>query len=239
MIKKQALSQRELETEKILKAALPEYTIRANMRLSDVIETKGNEFNQMKTYHLDFTICDDKANPIAAVELDDSTHDTADGRKRDNNKNRWANKANLKLIRIRKPDDAYQIRELIRDYKPPKNKTNISGFIFMAASVILTVGLLPKVITGIGNKMNEDLIKQMNQNAAQATKTLNTLKAQQIASQALATPTIMPIQIGQSAPGMVFVKGKSLKECAPDNHINETAWRCTKDHYEPRQYGNH
>lgn len=42
-----------------------------------------------------------------------------------------------------------------------------------------------------------------------------------------------------TATNLVFVKGKTLKECAPTNYFNEAALRCTKDHYEPPQNGNH
>jgi len=110
--KKKVLSKRELEVEKILQELLPEYVIRANVRLADVLHA-GNQFKWMSGYHLDFVICDENANVIAAVELDDSTHDTDDGRRRDSNKNRWLEKANIKLIRIRTLEEAQDIRELL------------------------------------------------------------------------------------------------------------------------------
>ena len=79
MRKKKVLSARELETEKILQTALPEYVIRANMRLADIIHIPDDQFKYKSGYHLDFIICNEEADTIAAVELDDSTHDTVDG----------------------------------------------------------------------------------------------------------------------------------------------------------------
>lgn len=119
MRKKKVLSQRELEIEKILQSQLPEYTIRANVRLADIIHA-GNQFKWMSGYHLDFVICDHQANVIAAVELDDATHDTDDGKRRDENKNRWLEQANIKLIRIRTGQEALQIREQINTTMSPQ-----------------------------------------------------------------------------------------------------------------------
>lgn len=119
MRKKKVLSQRELQIEKILQERLPEYVIRANVRLADVIHA-GNQFKWMSGYHLDFVICDEHADIIAAVELDDTTHDTEDGKRRDANKNRWLDKANIKLIRIRTSEEARDIRELISGAKEAK-----------------------------------------------------------------------------------------------------------------------
>lgn len=118
MRQKRVLSQRELEIENILQSQLPEYTIRANVRLADVIHA-GKQFKWMSGYHLDFVICDQQVNVIAAVELDDATHDTDDGRRRDKNKNRWLEQAKIKLIRIRTRQEAQQIRELINPTSKP------------------------------------------------------------------------------------------------------------------------
>lgn len=128
MRKKKVLSTRELETEKILQAALPEYTIRANVRLADVIHA-GNRFKYISGYHLDFVICDERANTIAAVELDDSSHDTEDGKRRDANKSKWLHEAGIPLVRLRNPEEAQNIRGLLRaaqnqNYQPtPQHDT--------------------------------------------------------------------------------------------------------------------
>lgn len=120
MKKKRVLTPRELEVEKILQRQLQEYVIRANVRLADVVHA-GSQFKWMSGYHLDFVICDQHANPIAAVELDDSTHDTEDGKRRDSNKNRWLEQANIKLIRIRTQAEAENIRSLITSHGTERN----------------------------------------------------------------------------------------------------------------------
>lgn len=239
-MKKEVLSQRELETERILKATLPEFTVRANMRLADVIHA-GKQFRYMSGYHLDFVICDSLNHTVAAVELDDSTHDTQDGQRKDANKNKWLADASIKLIRIRKPEEAHRIRELIQNYTPPavqkitpsatpKRKKNapskVQGVIFGLIGIIAMVIFIPKILKNMG----DNLVKHTEETQKQLIKT----------AQKTAPP---PITEKPKTPSnewdWVFVKGKTLKECAPDNYINETVLRCTRDHYDPPQHGNH
>lgn len=118
IIKKQALSDRERTTEKILEAQLPEYKIRANMRLADIVHAR-EQFKFMSGYHLDFVVCDEDDNAIAAIELDDASHDNEDGKRKDKNKNKWLSQANIKLIRIREPEEALKIRSLIETQTIP------------------------------------------------------------------------------------------------------------------------
>lgn len=116
--KKKPLSDRERETLKVLRTALPECDIHANMRLADVIKADWWQYNYIKSYHLDFVICDQDGHTIAAVELDDSTHDTPKAQRRDAKKDGWLRDAGIKLIRIRKPHEAEEIRRLIEEYQP-------------------------------------------------------------------------------------------------------------------------
>lgn len=116
--KKKPLSDRERETLKLLRGALPECEIHANMRLADVIKAEWWQFNSIKGYHLDFVICDQDGHTVAAVELDDSTHDNLKARERDAKKDGWLRDAGIKLIRIRKPHEANEIRQLIKEYQP-------------------------------------------------------------------------------------------------------------------------
>lgn len=116
--KKKPLSDRERETLKVLRTALPECDIHANMRLADVIKADWWQYNYIKSYHLDFVICDQDGHTIAAVELDDSTHDTPKAQRRDAKKDGWLHDAGIKLIRIRKPHEAEEIRRLIEEYQP-------------------------------------------------------------------------------------------------------------------------
>lgn len=174
MRKKKALSDRELKTEKILQAALPEYTIRANMRLADVVHA-GNRFKYMSSYHLDFVICDEHTYTIAAVELDDSSHDTEDGKRRDANKNKWLQEEGIPLVRLRNPEEARNIRSLIsaaqnQDYRPtPQHDAHKQDYqpipkddarkkpgnrIFITLAVILAVaGVSTWVLNGITQNM--------------------------------------------------------------------------------------
>jgi very-short-patch-repair endonuclease len=115
--KKKPLSERERETLKQLRESLPEYEIHANMRLADVIKADWKQFNYIKGYHLDFVICNRNGYIVAAVELDDSTHDNSKAQERDAKKNIWLSDAGIKLIRIREPQEAIGIRRLIDEYK--------------------------------------------------------------------------------------------------------------------------
>ncbi|CAG1004805.1 hypothetical protein MTYP_03203 [Methylophilaceae bacterium] len=117
---KKPLSDRERETLKLLRGALPECDIHANMRLADVIKAGWRQFNFIKSYHLDFVICDQDGHTVAAVELDDSTHDNRKARERDAKKDGWLRDAGIKIIRIRKPHEANKIRQLIEEYQPER-----------------------------------------------------------------------------------------------------------------------
>lgn len=248
MQKKKALSPRELETEKILQAALPEYIIRANMRLVDVIHA-GRQFIYMRGYHLDFVICDEEANTIAAVELDDSTHNTKDGQRRDANKNRWMAQAKIKLIRIRTPEEALNIRELmekqdnfneiennnltiqkekIYSFEKPHTSNNFWAFsIPIMAIVIISWGLSSPV------KQQPKKIAAPTQITPQppiiSAEEFAKARAQQEAMQAAARQRIDATQPHYEQR---VVKGKSVRECQIDGVITNASVLCMKDHYE-------
>lgn len=115
--KKKPISIHERKTLDILRMALPCYEVFPNMRLADVIKADKYLFNQIKGFHLDFVICDQSSNIVAAVELDDPTHDNQKAQERDAKKDTWLREADIKLIRIRNPDEAINIQELIDNYK--------------------------------------------------------------------------------------------------------------------------
>ena len=105
-------TKRERETLLLLREALPEYEINPHMRLANVVKGKLSYTRAMGQYEMDFVVQEPTTGEvICAIELDDSTHDTEDGRRRDANKNRWMSQARIKLIRIRMPSDAITIRE--------------------------------------------------------------------------------------------------------------------------------
>lgn len=84
------------------------------MRLANVVRGRLNYTRAMGQYEMDFVVQDPTTGEVVcAIELDDPTHDTEDGRRRDGNKNGWMAKARIKLIRIREPSEALNIRELM------------------------------------------------------------------------------------------------------------------------------
>lgn len=107
--KERLLSKPENLFRNILKTGLPGHEIFANVRLVDIVrvQTKhqGNKnvwlFRNISQYHIDFLVCDKETNIIAAIELDDPSHDTNDGERRDAKKDECLNAVGIKLIRIR------------------------------------------------------------------------------------------------------------------------------------------
>lgn len=123
MFKQGPSTNRERKTLLLLREALPEYEINPHMRLANVVKGKVRYTWALGQYELDFVVQDRATGVvICAIELDDSTHDTDDGRRRDANKNRWMAKAKIRLIRIRQPEEATTIRERMNqpiDYNIP------------------------------------------------------------------------------------------------------------------------
>lgn len=113
----------ELVTRRILQEQLPEYDIDPHMRLANVVKGRAKFVRAMSQYEIDFTVRDKKTGTvICTVELDGPTHDTEDGRRRDENKNNWLAEAGISLIRIRHPDEAKDIRLLMGGQKSDPSK---------------------------------------------------------------------------------------------------------------------
>lgn len=70
-------------------------------------------FRQIAQKHIDFVICDRELRVLFAVELDDSSHDTEEAKKRDQFKDRAFKAARIPLRRIRDYDEA-SVWELFR-----------------------------------------------------------------------------------------------------------------------------
>jgi len=70
-------------------------------------------FHKIAQKHVDFVICDRDLHVLFALELDDSTHDTRDARKRDHLKDKAFAAAGIPLKRITEIDQR-QIRRLFR-----------------------------------------------------------------------------------------------------------------------------
>ncbi len=86
-----------------------DYMIFGQVRLCDVIQVQrgldskswGRAFAKIKAKHLDFVICDpDDLSILCAIELDDSTHERKDRKKRDHFLNHAMAKAGVPLHRF-------------------------------------------------------------------------------------------------------------------------------------------
>ena len=95
------------------------YIVCPKVRLEDFIEvTDKTNISKYRGYiksrHVDFILCDNKLNIIAAIELDDKSHNSAKAQKTDEFKNNIFNTINIKLFRITyKLDYNTQIKDMI------------------------------------------------------------------------------------------------------------------------------
>lgn len=82
-------------------------TIFAKVRLLDLLEpTKGNPkyktyFYKVQAKHVDFVLCDEKLVTRYIIELDDSSHDTEDRKKRDSFVDEALTSVGYKIIHVR------------------------------------------------------------------------------------------------------------------------------------------
>lgn len=237
----------------LLREALPEYEINPHMRLANVVKGKIPYNRALGQYELDFVVQDRATGVvICAIELDDSTHDTPDGRRRDANKNRWMAQAKVRLIRIRHPEEAATIRERFNqlvDFNIPEEVVyafekrprpgNGEKFIHSAVTFIIFVALLmwgvPAAIKGITNNFVNNVQAQQRQ-FQQRQLQLNAdrlagdrLQQQQEMEQAEARRRV---DAQQPHYERVFVKGKSARECSSGNVIDNASVMCMQDHYE-------
>ena len=87
------------------------YTVFAKVRLLDLLEpVKGN--SKYKTYlykiqakHVDFVLCDEKLVARYIIELDDSSHDTTDRKKRDNFVDEVVRSVGYEIFHVRAIDE--------------------------------------------------------------------------------------------------------------------------------------
>lgn len=106
----------------LIQATGSDYLVFAKVRVADVLSpSKGlarsdwqRAFNAVAAKHFDFLICDRRDCSVkAALELDDSSHGSAKGQKRDRFLNGACVSAGLPLLRI-KASNAYAIVEIRR-----------------------------------------------------------------------------------------------------------------------------
>lgn len=235
---------RERETLLLLRKALPEYEINPHMRLANVVKGRLPYTRAMGQYELDFVVQYPATGEVlCSIELDDSTHDSEDGRRRDANKNRWMAQAQIKLVRIRMPEEAINIRERIAQTSVPDNKfihlfkpkpnldlgpkyaQRIIRGVVAIAFAIWGFSTLGKVVTSNSTAAMQQQILQ--QNVARQNEIL--LQRNRKIEQTEITPKV-PVQPPHYE--RILIQGKSARECSKGNVLNNGTLECMKDHYE-------
>lgn len=249
MFKQGPSTNRERETLLLLREALPEFEINPHMRLANVVKGKLPYTGAMGQYEIDFVVQDTATGEvICAIELDDLTHDTEDGRRRDGNKNRWMAQARIKLIRIRMPEEALAIRERITqpiDFNIPEDITYsvekrtilnrgakyFQGAILSIIAVVLVVWVFTAVLKSVTSNLSNKVVERQNQLQQQsaAHQAEASLQKQQEMEKVEAQRRG---QAQQPRYERVLIKGKSARECSNGNVINNASLECMKDHYE-------
>jgi very-short-patch-repair endonuclease len=100
------MSEYELKLYSKLKQAYPNRMIMSQVQLSQVVRApKGKDslywFNRISRMSLDFVICDSNSTPLAAVELDDPTHEKASRIAADEKKDKVLASAGIPIFRMR------------------------------------------------------------------------------------------------------------------------------------------
>ncbi|ULJ63473.1 DUF2726 domain-containing protein [Wielerella bovis] len=110
----------ELDVYAILLEALPKYMIFSQVQASRVLDVPVNKetyywFNFVSRLSYDFVICRTDSTPIAAIEIDDSSHDLPERQEVDFRKDRATLTAGVAMIRwkVGETPDVKEIAELI------------------------------------------------------------------------------------------------------------------------------
>lgn len=90
----------------LLHEALPEHQIFVQVALNQMIKVDGSYnwakwYNRIAQMSVDFVIADNKGYVIAAIELDDKTHDNDKSRAKDAKKDKALNSAGIEVLRYR------------------------------------------------------------------------------------------------------------------------------------------
>ena len=125
---KYILTKNELQFFYKLKPITDKYDlyIFPKIRLADIIDTSDyNNFNKIKSKHIDFTICNKYCSPILFIELDDTSHNRYKNKENDIKKDYIMKQVNANLIRIKINEINFKIpfiESLIaNNYKPNLN----------------------------------------------------------------------------------------------------------------------
>jgi very-short-patch-repair endonuclease len=250
----------ELKTREILREALPEYDVDPHMRLANVVKGRIPDNFAMAGYEVDFTVREKGTGYVlCAIELDGWQHNTKNGQRKDANKNRWLREARIKLIRIKSPEEAVNIHELMRqpdNFETPQekiysfekkaeraSKNNApSKFVKYIISVIGVIAFFSvvmnfanigaqKTINSLGKNAHaeQQKLQQQNNQRIETAQTEAKWHAEQEAMQAAARQRI---EAAQPHYEQRVVKGKSVRECQVDGVITNESIRCMKNHYE-------
>ena len=90
----------------LLHEALPEHQIFVQVALNQMLKIEKGEnwstwYNRIAQLSVDFVISDQKGYVIAAIELDDKTHDNDKNRAKDAKKDKALNSAGIEVLRYR------------------------------------------------------------------------------------------------------------------------------------------
>ncbi|HEY2558110.1 MAG TPA: DUF2726 domain-containing protein [Caldimonas sp.] len=117
---KRPLSQPEQVLYHRLVAALPEHIVLAQVQLSRVMGVKKGFnargwLNRINRMSFDFVVCLKDSTVVAAIELDDRSHDSADRIESDIKKSRAASAAGIRLVRwnVKGLPDSDDIRHVV------------------------------------------------------------------------------------------------------------------------------
>ena len=118
--KRHLLSERERLLYQRLVQSLPDHIVLAQVQLLQVLNFKRGRrtyavLNRISQLSLDFLILNPDTRPVAAIELDDVTHELGDRRRADANKSHALKSAGVPLIRwtARNLPDAAAIRAVV------------------------------------------------------------------------------------------------------------------------------
>lgn len=90
-----------------LVSALPDYVVLAQVQVSRIVGMKQFSqgwFNKISRKSVDFLICQKNFSILAAIELDDSSHDTEERQAKDADKDAALKGAGIRMIRCRASD---------------------------------------------------------------------------------------------------------------------------------------
>jgi hypothetical protein len=121
--RKYFFSRAERSFYEVLHRLVPDHTVFAKVRLSDVVyvnrgTTERQSFlNRIIQKHVDFILCDGALSPILAIELDDSSHDSASRSERDEFVDSVLAAAGLPLLHVR-AKHGYVLEEVRQTLSP-------------------------------------------------------------------------------------------------------------------------